>query len=116
MRLNYYVTGPDEDFELAQQQQHVRRRRAHQGFYDDGFDPDEIFMSFVFGSPQTGFFARAHVIRTRAATATARANSSGRTHEAVGSFNLVTLADFTHLYSVFGYLFSFAVIPPVLQF
>jgi len=56
MRRKYDLTGPEEDFEIAQQQQHVRRRRAHQGFYDEGFDPDEIFRSFFFGSPQTDFF------------------------------------------------------------
>lgn len=90
MRRKYDLTGPEEDFEIAQQH-HARRRRAHQGFYDEGFDPDEIFRSFFFGSPQTDFFSRAHVMRTRATAAAAGGNGGGRTHEAVGGFNLVTL-------------------------
>lgn len=86
MRRKYDVSGPDEDFEIAHQQQHfARRRRTHQGFYEEGFDPDEIFRQFFFGgaSPQADFFTRAHVARTRAAA------GGGRTQE--GGFNMFTL-------------------------
>eukprot|EP01018_Ginkgo_biloba_P035405 Gb_16941 [translate_table: standard] len=89
MRRQYDHMGPQEDFENAQQQ-HVRRRRTQHGFYEDGFDPDEIFRSFFFGNPQTDFFRRAHVMRTRA-TAGANDGAGGRTHEGSGGFNLVNL-------------------------
>eukprot|EP00252_Welwitschia_mirabilis_P017961 TRINITY_DN40092_c0_g1_i1.p1 TRINITY_DN40092_c0_g1~~TRINITY_DN40092_c0_g1_i1.p1 ORF type:complete len:360 (+),score=31.94 TRINITY_DN40092_c0_g1_i1:249-1328(+) len=86
-RQKYDMTGPDEDFELSQQQAHVRRRRAHQGFYEDHFDPDEIFRSFFFGTPQTHFFHRANVMRARAATANNRTHGAGGD----GGFSLLTL-------------------------
>uniref|UniRef100_A0A0C9S602 TSA: Wollemia nobilis Ref_Wollemi_Transcript_15863_1639 transcribed RNA sequence n=1 Tax=Wollemia nobilis TaxID=56998 RepID=A0A0C9S602_9CONI len=85
MRRNYDITGPPEDFELQQQQHYARRRRTHQGFYGEEFDPDEIFRQFFFGGGQNDFFSRTHVARARAAAA----SQGGRTHD--GGFNMFTL-------------------------
>lgn len=85
MRRNYDITGPQEDFELQQQQNFVRRRRTHQGFYSEEFDPDEVFRQFFFGGTQADFFTRAHVARTRAAAG----SPGGRTQES--GFNMVSL-------------------------
>ncbi|GFQ05907.1 chaperone protein Dnaj 49 [Phtheirospermum japonicum] len=62
-RRHYDQTGLVEDFEYNQQHQ-VRRRRRRTGndFFDDEFDPDEIFRAF-FG--QRDVFRNAHVYRTR---------------------------------------------------
>lgn len=62
-RSQYDQTGLVDEFEYNQQYQ-VRRRRRRTGndFFDDDFDPDEIFRAF-FG--QRDMFRNAHVYRTR---------------------------------------------------
>ena len=62
-RRQYDQTGLVEEFEYNQQH-NVRRRRRRTGhdFFDDDFDPDEIFRSF-FG--QTEMFRANYVYRTR---------------------------------------------------
>ncbi|KAL9259821.1 Chaperone protein dnaJ 49-like protein [Drosera capensis] len=60
-RRQYDQTGPVEDYEYNQQHNVRRRRRATNDFYDDEFDPDEIFRAF-FG--QTRVFGNTHVFRT----------------------------------------------------
>ncbi|CAM8975070.1 unnamed protein product [Rhodiola kirilowii] len=61
-RRQYDQTGLVEDFEYNQQH-HVRRRtpRTQHSFYDDEFDPDEVFRAF-FG--QRDMFRSSHVYRT----------------------------------------------------
>uniref|UniRef100_A0A7N0TJU8 J domain-containing protein n=1 Tax=Kalanchoe fedtschenkoi TaxID=63787 RepID=A0A7N0TJU8_KALFE len=61
-RMQYDQTGLVEDFE-SNQHHHVRRRRTRtqHSFYDDEFDPDEIFRAF-FG--QRDMFRSSHVYRT----------------------------------------------------
>ncbi|XP_065863667.1 chaperone protein dnaJ 49 [Euphorbia lathyris] len=64
-RKQYDQTGLVDDFEYSQQynvRRTTRRRRNVQEFYDDDFDPDEIFRSF-FG--QTEMFRAHHVYRSR---------------------------------------------------
>lgn len=62
-RRQYDQTGLVDDFEYNQQHQ-VRRRRRRTGndFFDDDFDPDEIFRAF-FGHRDV--YRNAHVYRTR---------------------------------------------------
>ncbi|GFZ13992.1 DnaJ heat shock amino-terminal domain protein [Actinidia rufa] len=62
-RRQYDQTGLVDEFEYNQQS-NVRRRRRRTGndFFDDDFDPDEIFRSF-FG--QTNMFRTSHLHRTR---------------------------------------------------
>ncbi|KAK4405555.1 Chaperone protein dnaJ 49 [Sesamum angolense] len=62
-RRQYDQTGLVDEFEYNQQYQ-VRRRRRRTGndFFDDDFDPDEIFRAF-FGNRD--MFRNAHVYRTR---------------------------------------------------
>ncbi|XP_010259563.1 PREDICTED: chaperone protein dnaJ 49 [Nelumbo nucifera] len=62
-RRQYDRTGLVEEFEYNQQH-NVRRRRRRTGhdYFDDDFDPDEIFRSF-FG--QQDMFRTAHAYRTR---------------------------------------------------
>lgn len=62
-RRQYDQTGLVDEFEYNQQYP-VRRRRRRTGndFFDDDFDPDEIFRAF-FG--QRDMFRNAHVYRTR---------------------------------------------------
>ncbi|KAL6522844.1 hypothetical protein OROHE_016691 [Orobanche hederae] len=62
-RRQYDQTGLVDEFEYNQQYQ-VRRRRRRTGndFFNDEFDPDEIFRAF-FG--QRDVFRNAHVYRTR---------------------------------------------------
>lgn len=61
-RRHYDQVGLVDEYEHSQQ--HVRRRRqtGTSDFYDDNFDPDEIFRAF-FG--QTNVFHTSHVFRTR---------------------------------------------------
>ncbi|CAI9118829.1 OLC1v1020456C1 [Oldenlandia corymbosa var. corymbosa] len=65
-RRQYDQTGLVDEFE-HNQQYNVRRRsrRNGHGFYEEEFDPDEIFRAF-FG--QTDMFRTAHVYRSRAAS------------------------------------------------
>ncbi|KAJ9154511.1 hypothetical protein P3X46_027834 [Hevea brasiliensis] len=62
-RRQYDQTGLVDDFEYSQQSnlRRTRRRRTVHEFYDDDFDPDEIFRSF-FG--QTDMFRAHHVYRS----------------------------------------------------
>ncbi|GAB2266652.1 hypothetical protein Dimus_001646 [Dionaea muscipula] len=60
-RRQYDQMGPAEDFEYNQQHTVRRRRGAANGFYEDEFDPDEIFRAF-FG--QRNVFGNTHVFRT----------------------------------------------------
>ncbi|OIW14284.1 hypothetical protein TanjilG_21424 [Lupinus angustifolius] len=82
-RRQYDQTGLVDEFEYNQQNYtNVRRRRrrattAHD-FFEDEFDPDEIFRTF-FG--QSNVFDRARVYRTRAATS----NHNNRQESQVGS-------------------------------
>uniref|UniRef100_A0A5K1B6D7 J domain-containing protein n=1 Tax=Nymphaea colorata TaxID=210225 RepID=A0A5K1B6D7_9MAGN len=48
------------------QQHHMRRkrRRARNDFFDEDFDPDEVFRSFFFGS-QEEVFHNVHIYRAR---------------------------------------------------
>ncbi|XP_042517314.1 chaperone protein dnaJ 49-like [Macadamia integrifolia] len=75
-RRQYDQTGLVEEFEYNQQHNvRRRRRRTSHGFFDDDFDPDEIFRSF-FG--QAEMFRTAHVYRTTRGTATQqRENNNG---------------------------------------
>ncbi|KAH0704945.1 hypothetical protein KY290_009660 [Solanum tuberosum] len=61
-RRQYDQTGLAEDFEYNQQHNVRRRRRTGHSYYDDDFDPDEIFRAF-FG--RSDMFRTAHVYRTR---------------------------------------------------
>ncbi|KAJ9181906.1 hypothetical protein P3X46_005950 [Hevea brasiliensis] len=63
-RRQYDQTGLVDQFEYNQQYnvRRTRRRRSVHEFYDDDFDPDEIFRSF-FG--QTDMFRAHHVYRSR---------------------------------------------------
>ncbi|PSS18222.1 Chaperone protein like [Actinidia chinensis var. chinensis] len=74
-RRQYDQTGLVDEFEYNQQY-NVRRRRRRTGndFFDDDFDPDEIFRSF-FG--QTDNFRTSHVYRTRGTTNQQREDSGG---------------------------------------
>ncbi|XP_057772271.1 chaperone protein dnaJ 49 [Salvia miltiorrhiza] len=68
-RRQYDQTGLVDEFEHNQQYQtRRRRRRTGNDFFDDEFDPDEIFRAF-FG--QRDAFRNAHVYRTRTHTAAA---------------------------------------------
>lgn len=68
-RRQYDQTGLVDEFEHNQQfQTRRRRRRTGNDFFDDEFDPDEIFRAF-FG--QREMFRNAHVYRTRTHTAAA---------------------------------------------
>ncbi|KAL1320913.1 hypothetical protein HN51_065629 [Arachis hypogaea] len=67
-RRQYDQTGLVDEFEYNQQYSVPRRRRrtaASRDFFEDDFDPDEIFRAF-FG--QSDVFGRQHVYRTRATT------------------------------------------------
>ncbi|XP_057489292.1 chaperone protein dnaJ 49-like isoform X2 [Actinidia eriantha] len=74
-RRQYDQTGLVDEFEYNQQY-NVRRRRRRTGndFFDDDFDPDEIFRSF-FG--QTDNFRTSHVYRTRGTTNQQREDFGG---------------------------------------
>ncbi|CAO2831977.1 unnamed protein product [Amaranthus hypochondriacus] len=62
-RRHYDQTGFVDEFEYNQHHNvRRRRRRTHNDFFDDEFDPDEIFRSF-FG--QSDMFRTSHVYRTR---------------------------------------------------
>ncbi|XP_057476664.1 chaperone protein dnaJ 49-like isoform X2 [Actinidia eriantha] len=62
-RRQYDQTGLVDEFEYNQQSNvRQRRRRTGNDFFDDDFDPDEIFRSF-FG--QTDMFRTSHLHRTR---------------------------------------------------
>ncbi|CAA0817503.1 Chaperone protein dnaJ 49 [Striga hermonthica] len=69
-RRQYDQTGLVDEFEHNQQYQVRRRRRTGNNFFDDEFDPDEIFRAF-FG--QRDAFRHTHVYRTRA-------NNNGGAH------------------------------------
>ncbi|GMH08303.1 hypothetical protein Nepgr_010143 [Nepenthes gracilis] len=72
-RRQYDQTGLVDEYEYNQQN-NVRRRRTTNDFYDDGFDPDEIFRAF-FG--QTDVFRGSHVFRTRGMGTQQRAEFNG---------------------------------------
>ncbi|KAL9161315.1 hypothetical protein ABFS82_07G013600 [Erythranthe guttata] len=72
-RRQYDHTGLVDEFEYNQQHQVRRRtRRTGNDFFDDDFDPDEIFRAF-FG--QRDVFRHAHVYRTRTH------NNAGAAHQ-----------------------------------
>ncbi|KAK2970828.1 hypothetical protein RJ640_014816 [Escallonia rubra] len=74
-RREYDQTGLVEGFEYNQQHNVRRRRRtARHDFFEDEFDPNEIFRSF-FGQSQV--FREAHVYRTRAPGAQQRQDLGG---------------------------------------
>lgn len=85
-RRHYDQTGLIDDYELHQQHNNIRRRRrqaARNDFFDENFDPDEIFRSFFFGSQGDVF--RAHrVHRTRGMAAQQRAHNIQ-----AGGFNFI---------------------------
>ncbi|KAH9622350.1 hypothetical protein KSS87_007025 [Heliosperma pusillum] len=74
-RRQYDQTGLVDEFEYNQQN-NVRRRRRRTGndFFDDEFDPDEIFRAF-FG--QSNVFHSSHVYRTRGMGTPQRTESNG---------------------------------------
>ncbi|KAG8369941.1 hypothetical protein BUALT_Bualt14G0065600 [Buddleja alternifolia] len=74
-RRQYDQVGLVDEFEYNQQH-NVRRRRRRTGndFFDDEFDPDEIFRAF-FG--QRDMFRHAHVYRTRTTNAHQREDLGG---------------------------------------
>lgn len=76
-RRQYDQTGLVDEFEYNQQH-NVRRRRRRTGheFFDDDFDPDEIFRSF-FGQGQPDLFRTARVYRTRGTGGQQRENVQG---------------------------------------
>lgn len=66
-RQHYDQTGIIEDSVFNQQYSNMRRRRrrsSRNDFFDENFDPDEIFRSFFFGS-QSDVFRAQRVYRTR---------------------------------------------------
>ncbi|GAB4851297.1 hypothetical protein Ancab_030593 [Ancistrocladus abbreviatus] len=73
-RRQYDQTGLMEDYEYNQQHNVRRRRRAASNFYDDEFDPDEIFRAF-FG--QTDMFRSSQVFRARGMGTQQRAEFNG---------------------------------------
>ncbi|GAB4843616.1 hypothetical protein Ancab_013580 [Ancistrocladus abbreviatus] len=73
-RRQYDQTGLVDDYEYNQRHNVRRRRRAANDFYDDEFDPDEIFRAF-FG--QTDIFRTSHVFRTRGMGTQQRAEFNG---------------------------------------
>ncbi|KAL9232812.1 hypothetical protein vseg_007877 [Gypsophila vaccaria] len=75
LRRQYDQTGLVDEFE-HNQQHNVRRRRQRTGndFFNDEFDPDEIFRAF-FG--QSNVFHTSHVYRTRGAGTQQRTDSNG---------------------------------------
>ncbi|KAL3508109.1 hypothetical protein ACH5RR_033491 [Cinchona calisaya] len=74
-RRQYDQAGLVEEFEHNQQYNVRRRRRTTgHGFYEDDFDPDEIFRAF-FG--ETDLFRTAHVCRSRSAGGQQRADLGG---------------------------------------
>ncbi|GAB2266648.1 hypothetical protein Dimus_001642 [Dionaea muscipula] len=73
-RRQYDQMGLAEDFEHNQQHPVRRRRGATNGFYEDEFDPDEIFRAF-FG--QTNVFGNTHVFRTGGMATQQRAGANG---------------------------------------
>ncbi|KAK0607793.1 hypothetical protein LWI29_020617 [Acer saccharum] len=82
-RRQYDHVGLVDEFEHNQQHNvRQRRRRAGNSFYEDDFDPDEIFRSF-FG--QTDMFRTTRVYRTRGTGTQQREEFHG------GGFNFVTL-------------------------
>ncbi|KAL3505724.1 hypothetical protein ACH5RR_031106 [Cinchona calisaya] len=74
-RRQYDQTGLVDEFEYNQQY-NVRQQRRRNGhnFYEDDFDPDEIFRSF-FG--QNNVFRTAHVYRSRSTGGQLRENLGG---------------------------------------
>ncbi|KAG9443800.1 hypothetical protein H6P81_015140 [Aristolochia fimbriata] len=76
-RRQYDQTGLVEEFEYNQQHNFRRRRRPQNDFFDENFDPDEIFRSFFFGGSQQDVFRRAHVYRTRGMGTQPRENVQG---------------------------------------
>ncbi|KAL5713074.1 hypothetical protein ACHQM5_015184 [Ranunculus cassubicifolius] len=91
-RRQYDQTGLVDEFEYNQQHNvRRRRRRTTNDFFQDDFDPDEIFRSF-FG--QTDVFRNAHVYRTRGT----------RTHqreEVQGGFNIMILIQLLPILIIF---------------
>ncbi|XP_021727717.1 chaperone protein dnaJ 49-like [Chenopodium quinoa] len=74
-RRQYDQTGLVDDFEYNEQHNvRRRRRRTNNDFFDDEFDPDEIFRAF-FG--QTNMFHTSHVYRTRGMGTPQRAEGNG---------------------------------------
>ncbi|KAJ4954725.1 hypothetical protein NE237_011508 [Protea cynaroides] len=74
-RRQYDQTGLVEEFEYNQQHNvRRRRRRTAHDYFDDDFDPEEIFRSF-FG--QTEMFRAAHIHRTRGMASQQRENVQG---------------------------------------
>ncbi|KAL2922902.1 Chaperone protein dnaJ 49 [Bienertia sinuspersici] len=74
-RRQYDQTGLVEDFEYNQQHNvRRRRRRTTNDYFDDEFDPDEIFRAF-FG--QSNVFHTSHVYRTRGMGTQQRADGNG---------------------------------------
>ena len=87
-RRQYDQTGLVDEFEYNQQYSVPRRRRrAARDFFEDDFDPDEIFRAF-FG--QSDVFGRAHVYRTRG---TSHHHHHHQRHEfqGGGGFNIMLL-------------------------
>ncbi|XP_057547293.1 chaperone protein dnaJ 49-like [Amaranthus tricolor] len=74
-RRQYDQTGLVDEFEYNQQHNVRRRRRGtHNEFFDEGFDPDEIFRAF-FG--QSDMFRTSHVYRTRGTGTQQRTDGNG---------------------------------------
>lgn len=73
-RRQYDQTGLVDEFEYNQQHNVRRRRRRTNDFFDDEFDPDEIFRAF-FG--QSDMFRTAHVYRTRGMGTQQRTDGNG---------------------------------------
>ncbi|EFJ32100.1 hypothetical protein SELMODRAFT_439983 [Selaginella moellendorffii] len=89
LKERYDRYGPEEARNLAQhqhQQQGMRRRRND--FFDDHFDPDEIFQAFFFGG-QGRNFQRQHFVRTPAGMA--RAPEGGQSINLTGIVHLVLI-------------------------
>ncbi|KAJ7519009.1 hypothetical protein O6H91_20G019000 [Diphasiastrum complanatum] len=65
LREKYDQYGPEEARNQAAQQQGMRRRRYNGAYYDEEFDPNEIFNAFFYGMQnQNGMFRRAHFVHT----------------------------------------------------
>ena len=96
-RRQYDQTGFVEGHEFEQQYSNVgrrRRRAARSEFFDDNFDPDEIFRSFFYGT-QGDVFRAQQVYRAR------RAAGRQREHNVQGGFNWMVLLQILPIFLFF---------------
>ncbi|KAJ7571363.1 hypothetical protein O6H91_01G160900 [Diphasiastrum complanatum] len=93
MREKYDRYGPEEVQNLFHQQGGMRRQRHNEDFfYDEMFDPNEIFNAFFSGMQnQNGAFRRAHFVYTRGGQGGARAGTDTRSINILGVVQLLSI-------------------------